>query len=129
MEHEQGVEEMEEQKQMRGQLNRLRRLHTAVFAAAFAAAMRFMLLPSQAGTKRGWIGEREERAPGKVAATFGGDWATIYRRATAAARRRHRRLHDKRTFLALITETNSKADEIGEKLRQKHQLKRLFHTV
>ena len=84
MEHEQGVEEMEEQKQMRGQLNRLRRLHTAVFAAAFAAAMRFMLLPSQAGTKGGWIGEREERAPGKVAATFGGDWATIYRRRAAA---------------------------------------------
>ena len=121
MEHEQGVEEMEEQKQMRGQLNRLRRLHTAVFAAA----MRFMLLPSQAGTKGGWIGEREERAPGKVAATFGGDWATIYRRATAASM-------TKRTFLALITETNSKADEnheMAEKLRQKHQLKRLFHTV
>ncbi len=93
---------MEEQKQMRGQLNRLRRLHTAVFAAAFAAAMRFMLLPSQAGTKGGWIGEREERAPGKVAATFGGesDWATIYRRATAAARRRHRRLHDKKNLFS-----------------------------
>ena len=66
VEHEQGVEEMEEQEQMRVQLNRLRRPHTAVFAAAFAAAMRFMLLPSQAGTKGGWLREREERAPGKV---------------------------------------------------------------
>ncbi len=51
VEHEQGVEEMEEQEQMRVQLNRLRRLHTAVFAAAFAAAMRFMLLPLQIGTR------------------------------------------------------------------------------
>jgi len=60
VEHEQGVEEMEEQEQMRGQRSHLRRLHAAVFAAAFAAAKRFMLLPSQAGTKGGWIGEREE---------------------------------------------------------------------